>query len=44
MFVFFAAPGIDDDDVIVDEIIQPAEEDMPLLEGDGDTSRMEEVD
>ncbi|KAK6481556.1 heat shock protein HSP 90-alpha 1 [Huso huso] len=36
--------GIDDDDVIVDEIIQPAEEDMPLLEGDGDTSRMEEVD
>ncbi|KAI7799528.1 Heat shock protein HSP 90-alpha 1 [Triplophysa rosa] len=36
--------GIDDDDSAVEDITQPAEEDMPVLEGDGDTSRMEEVD
>ncbi|XP_069049308.1 heat shock protein HSP 90-alpha 1 [Lepisosteus oculatus] len=36
--------GIDEDDTIADEIIQPSEEDMPVLEGDEDTSRMEEVD
>jgi len=36
--------GIDDDEVIGDELHQP-EEDMPVLEGDDeDTSRMEEVD
>ncbi|KAA0708187.1 Heat shock protein HSP 90-alpha 1 [Triplophysa tibetana] len=36
--------GIDDDDSAVEDMTQPAEEDMPVLEGDGDTSRMEEVD
>uniref|UniRef100_G3PHH2 Heat shock protein 90, alpha (cytosolic), class A member 1, tandem duplicate 1 n=1 Tax=Gasterosteus aculeatus aculeatus TaxID=481459 RepID=G3PHH2_GASAC len=36
--------GIDDDDSAVDDLIHPAEEDMPVLEGDDDTSRMEEVD
>uniref|UniRef100_A0A7N8Y9G1 Heat shock protein 90, alpha (cytosolic), class A member 1, tandem duplicate 1 n=1 Tax=Mastacembelus armatus TaxID=205130 RepID=A0A7N8Y9G1_9TELE len=36
--------GIDDDDSAVEDLIQPAEEDMPVLEGDDDTSRMEEVD
>nr|QQL94692.1 heat shock protein 90 kDa alpha family class A member 1 [Lateolabrax maculatus] len=36
--------GIDDDDSAVEDLVQPAEEDMPVLEGDDDTSRMEEVD
>ncbi|CAL8318062.1 unnamed protein product [Boreogadus saida] len=36
--------GIDDDEAAIEEIIQPSEEDMPVLEGDEDTSRMEEVD
>ncbi|XP_054604427.2 heat shock protein HSP 90-alpha [Nothobranchius furzeri] len=36
--------GTDDDDSAVEDIIQPADEDMPVLEGDDDTSRMEEVD
>ncbi|XP_061097339.1 heat shock protein HSP 90-alpha 1 [Conger conger] len=36
--------GIDDDDAVVEDIIQPTEDDMPILEGDDDTSRMEEVD
>uniref|UniRef100_A0A8C4DED4 Heat shock protein 90, alpha (cytosolic), class A member 1, tandem duplicate 2 n=1 Tax=Dicentrarchus labrax TaxID=13489 RepID=A0A8C4DED4_DICLA len=36
--------GIDDDDSAVEDIIQPTDEDMPVLEGDEDTSRMEEVD
>uniref|UniRef100_A0AAY5KXI6 Histidine kinase/HSP90-like ATPase domain-containing protein n=1 Tax=Esox lucius TaxID=8010 RepID=A0AAY5KXI6_ESOLU len=36
--------GIDDDDSAVEDILQPSEEDMPVLEGDDDTSRMEEVD
>lgn len=36
--------GIDDDDSAVEDSIQPADEDMPVLEGDDDTSRMEEVD
>ncbi|TSK58169.1 Heat shock protein HSP 90-alpha 1 [Bagarius yarrelli] len=36
--------GIDDDDSTVEDIIQPCEEEMPVLEGDDDTSRMEEVD
>uniref|UniRef100_A0A3Q0R4C3 Heat shock protein 90, alpha (cytosolic), class A member 1, tandem duplicate 1 n=1 Tax=Amphilophus citrinellus TaxID=61819 RepID=A0A3Q0R4C3_AMPCI len=36
--------GIDDDDSAVEDIIQPCDEDMPVLEGDDDTSRMEEVD
>uniref|UniRef100_A0A9J8BHV8 Heat shock protein 90, alpha (cytosolic), class A member 1, tandem duplicate 2 n=1 Tax=Cyprinus carpio carpio TaxID=630221 RepID=A0A9J8BHV8_CYPCA len=36
--------GIDDDDSAVEDIAQPAEEDMPVLEGDDDSSRMEEVD
>ncbi|XP_016396947.1 heat shock protein HSP 90-alpha 1 [Sinocyclocheilus rhinocerous] len=36
--------GIDDDDSAVEDITQPAEEDMPVLEGDDDSSRMEEVD
>merc|ERR1711976_842065 len=36
--------GIDDDDSTVEDLIQPADEDMPVLEGDDDTSRMEEVD
>ncbi|XP_034006497.1 heat shock protein HSP 90-alpha 1 [Trematomus bernacchii] len=36
--------GIDDDDSAVEDVSQPADEDMPVLEGDDDTSRMEEVD
>uniref|UniRef100_A0A672K626 Heat shock protein HSP 90-alpha 1 n=1 Tax=Sinocyclocheilus grahami TaxID=75366 RepID=A0A672K626_SINGR len=36
--------GIDDDDSTVEDITQPTEEDMPVLEGDEDSSRMEEVD
>ncbi|XP_048840844.1 heat shock protein HSP 90-alpha 1 [Brienomyrus brachyistius] len=36
--------GIDDDDTIVEDLSQPSEEDMPVLEGEDDTSRMEEVD
>uniref|UniRef100_A0A8C5H3W2 Heat shock protein HSP 90-alpha 1 n=1 Tax=Gouania willdenowi TaxID=441366 RepID=A0A8C5H3W2_GOUWI len=36
--------GIDDDDSAVEDLIQPTDEDMPVLEGDEDTSRMEEVD
>uniref|UniRef100_A0AAY5F5F7 Histidine kinase/HSP90-like ATPase domain-containing protein n=1 Tax=Electrophorus electricus TaxID=8005 RepID=A0AAY5F5F7_ELEEL len=36
--------GIDDDDSAVEDVIRPSEEDMPVLEGDDDTSRMEEVD
>ncbi|KAJ3606371.1 hypothetical protein NHX12_025892 [Muraenolepis orangiensis] len=36
--------GIDDDEAAVEDIIQPSEEDMPVLEGEEDTSRMEEVD
>merc|ERR1719402_247208 len=36
--------GIDDDDSAVEDLIQPVDEDMPVLEGDDDTSRMEEVD
>ncbi|KAK1889134.1 Heat shock protein HSP 90-alpha [Dissostichus eleginoides] len=35
--------GIDDDDSAVEDVIQPADEDMPVLEGDDDTSRMEEM-
>ena len=40
----FLFTGIDDDDSTVEDLIQPADEDMPVLEGDDDTSRMEEVD
>ncbi len=40
----FSFAGIDDDDSAVEDLIQPADEDMPVLEGDDDTSRMEEVD
>lgn len=40
----FLFTGIDDDDTPVEELIQPVDEDMPVLEGDDDTSRMEEVD
>jgi molecular chaperone HtpG len=36
--------GIDDDDSAVEDISRDIEEDMPVLEGDDDTSRMEEVD
>lgn len=36
--------GIDDDDSAVEDLIQPGDEDMPVLEGDDDASRMEEVD
>merc|ERR1711970_1412252 len=36
--------GIDDDDSAVDNLSKDIEEDMPVLEGDDDTSRMEEVD
>ncbi|KAL7871719.1 hypothetical protein SRHO_G00067020 [Serrasalmus rhombeus] len=35
--------GIDDDDSAVEDVLQPSEEDMPVLEGDDDTSRMEEM-
>lgn len=40
----FSFTGIDDDDSTVEELIQPVDEDMPVLEGDDDTTRMEEVD
>lgn len=40
----FSFTGIDDDDSTVEELIQPVDEDMPVLEGDEDTTRMEEVD
>lgn len=41
----FPITGIDDDDdSAVEDLIQPADEEMPVLEGDDDTSRMEEVD
>lgn len=40
----FVFAGIDDDDSAVEDLIQPADEEMPVLEGDDDTSRMEEVD
>lgn len=43
MYTFMFA-GIDDDDLGVEDLIQPADEEMPVLEGDEDTSRMEEVD
>ena len=44
MYLWLCFPGIDDDDAI-DDLPQPSEEDMPVLEGDEeDTSRMEEVD
>merc|ERR1719391_1243950 len=33
--------GIDDDDSAVDDLSKDVEEDMPVLEGDDDTSRME---
>ncbi|XP_077443346.1 heat shock protein HSP 90-alpha 1 [Stigmatopora argus] len=36
--------GIDEDDSAVEDLVQPTEEDMPVLEGEDDTSRMEEVD
>ncbi|XP_018416597.1 PREDICTED: heat shock protein HSP 90-alpha-like isoform X2 [Nanorana parkeri] len=36
--------GIDEDDIPQEEITSPVIEDMPALEGDDDTSRMEEVD
>ncbi|XP_040268710.1 heat shock protein HSP 90-alpha-like [Bufo bufo] len=36
--------GIDEDDVTQEEVSSPVVEEMPLLEGDDDTSRMEEVD
>lgn len=36
--------GIDDDDSAVEDLVQPADDEMPVLEGDDDTSRMEEVD
>ncbi|XP_072558637.1 heat shock protein HSP 90-alpha 1 [Paramormyrops kingsleyae] len=36
--------GIDDDETIVEDLSQPSEEDMPVLEGEDGTSRMEEVD
>ena len=48
VFVFanewISLSGIDDDESAVEDLIQPADEDMPVLEGDEDTSRMEEVD
>lgn len=44
MGYFFPSTGIDDDDSAVEDILQPSEDDMPVLEGDDDTSRMEEVD
>ena len=42
-WLFSLSSGIDDE-AATEEIIQPSEEDMPVLEGDEDTSRMEEVD
>ena len=42
--LFSLSSGIDDDEAAIEETIQPTEEDMPVLEGDEDTSRMEEVD
>ncbi|OCT68400.1 heat shock protein HSP 90-alpha isoform X2 [Xenopus laevis] len=36
--------GIDEDDDATEDLSAPATEEMPPLEGDGDSSRMEEVD
>ncbi|XP_069806859.1 heat shock protein HSP 90-alpha [Dendropsophus ebraccatus] len=36
--------GIDEDDVATEDLTAPATEEMPPLEGDEDSSRMEEVD
>ncbi|KAM8921220.1 LOW QUALITY PROTEIN: heat shock protein HSP 90-alpha-like [Pelodytes ibericus] len=36
--------GIDEDDSLLEEEASPQREDLPPLEGDGDSSRMEEVD
>ncbi|XP_066463570.1 heat shock protein HSP 90-alpha-like [Eleutherodactylus coqui] len=36
--------GIDEEDIIQEDISSPVLEEMPSLEGDDDTSRMEEVD
>ncbi|XP_073434100.1 heat shock protein HSP 90-alpha [Dendrobates tinctorius] len=36
--------GIDEDDVVTEDLTTPATEEMPPLEGDEDSSRMEEVD
>ncbi|XP_068110813.1 heat shock protein HSP 90-alpha isoform X2 [Hyperolius riggenbachi] len=36
--------GIDEDDAATEDLSPPATEEMPPLEGDDDTSRMEEVD
>lgn len=40
----FPCPGIDEDEQTPEEPTSAPVEDMPPLEGDEDTSRMEEVD
>lgn len=44
MQVFCPQKGIDEDDPTADESSAAVTEEMPPLEGDDDTSRMEEVD
>lgn len=42
--VWFFCTGIDEDDAATEEASPAVAEEMPPLEGDDDTSRMEEVD
>lgn len=41
---FYIQTGIDEDDPTADDSSAAVTEEMPPLEGDDDTSRMEEVD
>lgn len=43
-FLPFLGTGIDEDDTAAEEASPAVTEEMPPLEGDDDTSRMEEVD
>lgn len=44
VWLFVCVSGIDEDDLSTEEPSSAPVEDMPPLEGDDDTSRMEEVD
>lgn len=46
LFLFYSLvyQGIDEEDMPTEEAIKEAVEDMPPLEDEGDSSRMEEVD
>lgn len=44
LFLSFPLPGIDEDEMAAEEPSAAVSEEIPPLEGDEDTSRMEEVD